>query len=47
MKTSFNKLLKSTRIRKASYMLMASDASIEAISESVGYKNVNYFYRVF
>lgn len=47
MGSSFSKLLKKARMDKAAYMLMMTDLSIEAISDHVGYQNVNYFYKVF
>ncbi|WP_240841563.1 AraC family transcriptional regulator [Acidaminobacter sp. JC074] len=47
MHSSFKKLLIDIRLKKASYMLLATDSSIEMISDEVGYKNVNYFYKVF
>jgi len=47
MDANFNVLLKNVRLKKACHMLVATDISIEGISEEIGYRNVNYFYKVF
>lgn len=44
---TFNNLLTGIRLKKACYLLIATELSIESISKEVGYKNPNYFYKVF
>ncbi len=44
---SFSHLITGIRMRVACYMLVTSDLNVDAISDAVGYKNPNYFYKVF
>jgi ribose transport system substrate-binding protein len=44
---TFSDLVNTIRVDMAMDMLENSDDSIEGISQSLGYKNTNYFYRVF
>lgn len=44
---TFGDILKKVRMKKARAMLKSSNATVENISESVGYQNVEHFNRVF
>lgn len=45
--TTFTEYLKEVRINKAAQLLIESDDSIADISQQVGYKNKQFFYKVF
>ncbi|MBU5436429.1 helix-turn-helix domain-containing protein [Tissierella sp. MSJ-40] len=44
---SFSEILKNARLKKSSLLLKNTDISISKISEEIGYKNPNRFYKVF
>ena len=44
---TFGDILKKIRMKKARAMLKGSHARVESIAESVGYQNVEHFFRVF
>jgi AraC-like DNA-binding protein/ligand-binding sensor protein len=46
-KRNFKPLLKEERMLRASYLLQSTDYTLELIAETVGFKNVYYFNRVF
>lgn len=45
--TTFNAYLDKVRIGKAKELLLNSDLKVYEVSEQVGYKNIDYFYRKF
>lgn len=46
-KSNFKELLQQRKLQQASYLLLQTTLSVEAIMEAIGYDNSSYFYRKF